>query len=597
MRPAIRFAILTSLCAVPLSAQPASAPATKTEAAKLTVKRVGLGGTYADLPEQGMDLTAIVTGGGAPPKDFFATIAQLEELAAAEGDAPILFDLSEGVGMNQAQLAELERVFVQLRKAGKKTFAYLESADTVRYQIAVQCDEIAIADMGGLDLVAPSLSITYMKDLYDLLGVQYDVLRCGEFKGAAEPYMLSRMSDHLRGHLEEMLGRMNGEIVQRIAVRRGLRAERVRELQAKRLWRANDAKAAGLVDRIVPWSGAERAAEQILGRSDLAFEPGLAGKKKRKSLNPLSLLTELLNPKQAEAIDGASLVVLHLTGPIVDGDKAQPATLVSGATVKMIRAITDDQDVKAVVVRVNSPGGSATASEAIRLALADLAAKKPLVYSMGRVAGSGGYWITCIGQPIVAEVGTITGSIGVLGVKANLGPLFRRVGIQEEVIALDASAEMNSPTRGWTDGEKQQLQGLIDDVYRRFLGLVAKSRGLKVEEVEALAGGRVYAGNHAAELRLVDRVGGLDEAIAMAKKAAKVEGDLAVTHLPKPRSFFDTFAEELLSVRALVPKGPVRLLLRRLGPAVGACAVLQDALRGDGTPKVWALTPDLEVRF
>jgi protease-4 len=216
---------------------------------------------------------------------------------------------------------------------------------------------------------------------------------------------------------------------------------------------------------------------------------------------------------------------------------------------------------------------------------------------MGRVAGSGGYWITCIGQPIVAEVGTITGSIGVLGVKANLGPLFRRVGIQEEVIALDASAEMNSPTRGWTDGEKQQLQGLIDDVYRRFLGLVAKSRGMKVEEVEALAGGRVYAGNHAAELRLVDRVGGLDEAIAMAKKAAKVEGDLAVTHLPKPRSFFDTFAEELLSVRALVPEGPVRLLLRRLGPAVGACAVLQDALAGDGTPKVWALTPDLEVRF
>lgn len=565
--------------------------------AKLAVKRVDLKGAYADLAEQGMDLTAILTGGGAPPKAFYDMLGKLEELVKAEDDDPIFFDLSQPVGLNQAQLAEVERVFTRLRKAGKKTFAYLESADSVRYQIAAQCDEITIADMGGLDLVAPALSITYMKDLYDLIGIQYDVLRCGEFKGAAEPYMLSRMSDHLRGHLEEMLANMNGEIVQRIAVRRGLRAERVRELQGRRVWQANDAKAAGLVDKIVPWAGAAKAAAQVFGRDDLAFSSVLADKKKRKSLNPLSLLTELLNPKRAEEIEEPTVVVLHLTGPIVDGDKAQPATLVSGATTKLIGEIAADDNVKGVVVRVNSPGGSATASEAIRLALAELAAKKPLVFSMGRVAGSGGYWITCIGQPILAEVGTITGSIGVLGVKPNMGPLFRRLGIQEETIALDVSAEMNSPARGWTDAEKGQLQTLIDDVYERFLSQVAKSRGMKVEDVARLAGGRVYAGNQAAELKLIDKVGGLDDAIAMVKKAAKIDGEIDLSHMPQPRSFLDTFTEELLSVQALVPQGPARALLARLGPAVGACTILRDALVGNGALKVWALTPDLEVRF
>jgi protease-4 len=585
--------------AAPLAAQDAATPdrSAGTAPAKLEVKRLDLRGAYADLPEQGFDLTALLGGGGGKVKDFYETVRGLEELAAAAGDAPVFLDLTQPVQVNLAQLAELDRAFAKLRKAGKKTYAYLESADTTLYQIAALCDEIAIADMGAIDLVAPSLSITYMKDLYDLLGVQFDVLRCGDFKGAAEPYMLPKMSDHLRGHLTAMVARMNGEIVQRIAMRRGLPAERVRELQSRRLLPAAAAEAAGLVDKVVPWAGGEKAAAAMLGRDELAFESVFAAKKKRQSLNPLALLSEIFSPKKAKEIEEPTLVVLHLTGPIVDGDKPQPATLVSGATVKLIRAVAADGNVKGVVVRVNSPGGSATASEAIRLALAELASKKPLVFSMGRVAGSGGYWITCIGQPILAEVGTITGSIGVLGVKPNVGSLFRRAGIHEELIALDASAGMTALDRGWSEPERAQVQGLIDDVYARFVRLVATSRGMRAEDVGALAGGRVYSGDHAAELKLVDKVGGLEDAVAMVKAAAKVEGELELTHLPQPRSFMDTFAEELLAVRALLPDGAARLLLRRLGSAVGACTVLRDALAGDGAFRVWALAPDLDVRL
>ncbi len=571
--------------------KPAAAPA------KLAVKRIDFKGAYADLPEQGMDLTALLMGGGAQAKDFYEMLGKVDALAADASDAPIFLDLTQPVMVNLAQLAEIERAFSKLRRAGKKTYAYLESADATRYQLAALCDEIAIADMGGLDLVAPALSITYMKDLYDLLGIHYDVVRCGDFKGAAEPYMVSKMSDHLRAHLTEMVARMNSEIVQRIAMRRGLRAERVRELQGKRVLTAAEAKAAGLVDRVVPWAGADKGAVQMLGRDDLAFESVLAGKKKRQSFNPLSFLSELMSPKRDKEIEEPALVVLHLNGPIVDGDKAQAGTLVSGATANLIRSVAADANVKGVVVRVNSPGGSATASEAIRIALAELASKKPTVFSMGRVAGSGGYWITCIGRPIFAEVGTITGSIGVLAVKPNLGPLFRRVGMHDEMIALDPSAEMMSAERGWTDGEKTQIQGMIDDVYTRFLNLVATSRGLRVEDVKPLAGGRVYSGNHASELKLIDKVGGLSDALAFVKKEAKVEGEIDVTHMPQPRSFIDGLAEELLSVRTLIPDGPVRILLQRLGAATGACTVLRDALQGGSPLRVWALAPDLEVRF
>lgn len=584
-------------------AQPAEkgAESKPAEKSKFTIHKVDLKGAFADLPEQGFDLTSLLSGGGAPAKDFYELVGKLASLATAEGQAPVLFDLTAPLSLNQAQMAEVERVMAKLRASGKKTYAYLESAATPHYRIAAMCDEVWLADMGGIDLAAPSLSSTYMKDLYDFLGVQFDVVRCGDFKGAAEPYMVARMSEHLRAHYLQMLTHMNGALVQGIAARRNLRPERVRELQGRRMLRAAEAKAAGLVDKLVPWVGAEHAAQQMLGRDDLAFESVLASKKKRAA-NPLTVLTEMFAPKKDEELDEPAIAVLHLNGPIVDGDKAQAGSMVSGATVKAIRALADDQNVKAVVARVNSPGGSATASEAIRLALADLAAKKPLVYSMGYVAGSGGYWITCIGRPILAEVGTITGSIGVLAVKPNLGALFRRVGMHDETIALDSSAELMSPARGWTDAEKVQMQEMVDDVYKRFLDMVAKSRKLTVAEVMPLAGGRVYAGNHAVELKLVDKVGGLDEALAMVRAEAKLDAKCKVIHAPKPRSPLSSFADEFMSVRALLPEGPSRALLARFGAATAAVTILQDALvgpgaqGGPGAPRVWAFTPDLELR-
>ncbi|MEO6593851.1 MAG: S49 family peptidase, partial [Planctomycetota bacterium] len=243
----------------------------------------------------------------------------------------------------------------------------------------------------------------------DLLGIQVEVTRVGAFKGAVEPYMLPAMSDHLRAHYEAMLRSMNDDVVRCIATGRKLSPDKVREMQAQRLFTAKEAKQNGLIDELVQWSGVERAIAKV--RGDEQFELASAEPKKQKqSRDLMTLISSLLRQKKDEEIEDPQLVVLHLSGSIVDGDKPAPGSMVSGVAAKKIDELADNELVKGVVVRINSPGGSATASEAIRLALQRLAVKKPVVFSMGDLAASGGYWITTIGRPLLAEVGTITGS-------------------------------------------------------------------------------------------------------------------------------------------------------------------------------------------
>lgn len=506
--------------------------------------KLSLSGSYLDLPEAGLSLTSLMAGGETQPKAFYELVAKLDSHAKSDDKRPILVDLSQGLVLNLVQVAELERSFAKLRAAGKKTTAYLEGADLAQYQVAALCDSILLADMGGIDLRSLALSVTFMKDALDLLGVQMDIVRCGEFKGAVEPFMLSQMSEHLRAHYKAMVEHMNADVVRRIAERRGLEKTKVRELQRIRVLGAKEALASKLVDAIVPWDGAERAMQTRAQDPRLAFEDALATKKKRQSINPLTMLTELLNPKGEKKIDADTLVVLHLSGGIEDGEKASAGTIVSGPTVKAIESLTRNEHVKGVVVRVNSPGGSATASEAILIALRRLADKKPVVVSMGSVAGSGGYYVTCLGKPIFAEEGTITGSIGVFGMRPNFGALMRRVGIREEIVGLDASAELEAMDRPWSEAMKGTIQARVDEVYERFVGHVAAARKLTKEQVLEIAGGRVWSGRQAVANKLVDRIGGLEDALMVVAKEAGLGTD-KVLHLPKPKSPLDALLSSL----------------------------------------------------
>lgn len=564
--------------------------------AAAAVDLVTFKGGYADLAEMGSDLTALLIGGGTPPKSFYEMRDKLEGIADGEA-REVLFDLTAGFAFNGAQIAELERSIRKIRAAGKTCYAYVENAGATELQIAALCDKVLMAELGLVDLPSLSMSVTFLKDAMDLLGVQMDVVRCGDFKGAVEPYVLSSMSDHLRRHYEAMLEKMNSDVVARIARGRGIADTAVRAMQAQRVLRADEARSKGLVDVIVPWQGAEHALSIALGRDDVELRDALGSKKEKRSVNPMQLLTQLLNPRRDDDDDEDDrLAVLHLSGAIVDGTSAAPGSIVSGPTVETIRKLTDSEHVKGVVVRINSPGGSATASEAILLALRDLAAKKPVAVSMGRVAASGGYYVTCFGRPIFAEAGTLTGSIGVFGMKPNIGTLMRRIGIHDELVCLDASASMNSLDRPWSDDQRERIQGFVNKIYDVFVGHVATSRGLTTSEVLAIAGGRVWSGEQARERGLVDHIGGVDAAVALVAKEAGLSGDYDVRHLPQPKSFFEAIAGEMFDAKALWPD----LASRAIGDHRGldhAMRLVLDALRDRGPAKAWALLPEtFEIR-
>ncbi|MEC8252258.1 MAG: signal peptide peptidase SppA, partial [Planctomycetota bacterium] len=552
-------------------------------------------GAYADLAESGFDPTSLLTGGGGgQPKPFFALLDMILDLTVQPGEN-VLLDLSAGFGLNLAQQREVERAIAQVHKAGKHITCYLENAGVGAYQIAAQCDRVLLADMGGVDLRSSAMNVMHFKDALDLAGVQVEVTRVGEFKGAVEPYMLPTMSSHLREHYRAMLTSMNGDVVRRIATGRSLSEEKVRELQEQRMFTANEALSAGLVDRLVPWEGAERALATARGDHDFKLKDVGPREKKKKSRDFMSLLSGMMNPKKEEEIEDPEIVVMHLSGQIVDGNSASAGSMVSGPTVKLLDKLADNDLVKGVVLRINSPGGSATASEAIRLAIARLAKKKPVVFSMGEMAASGGYWITAIGEPILAEVGTITGSIGVFGMRFQPGALMRRVGIHSEIVSIDDGPQMDAMDRPWTPEARAKIQRGVDEVYDRFLRLVAASRGKTPEQVDAVAGGRVWSGQQAIENGLVDEIGGIDKAVAMILSRAGIMNgleDVEVRHMPQPSNFADAFLGQLFDAKLQASNGGLlETVIAQCGPFGEVLGVLREALTSDGKARVYALMP------
>lgn len=582
--------------AAPSAEQPAQkAPPAAAAPAKQRVPFLKPNGSFQDLAELGFDPMSLLGGGGSPPKPFYPFLESLEGLAKVE-EPQVMLDLTGALGFNLPQLREIERSIAKVRAAGKRIVCYLENGSPVAYQMAVLCDEVWMADMGALDLRSPAMSVMHLKDALDLLGVQVEVTRVGAFKGAVEPYMLPEMSSHLRKHYEAMLQSMNQDLVRRIASGRKLEASRVRELQGQRLLRADEALAAGLVDKLVPWSGPQRAMAVV--RGDEAFElVDAAPKKKAQNRDFMTILGNMFKQQKEEEIDYPMIAVMHLAGEIVDGDKAAPGSMVSGPVVKKLDELTSNKFVKGVVVRINSPGGSATASEAIRQALQRLAAAKPVVFSMGELAASGGYWITTIGEPILAETTTITGSIGVFGMRFQVGALMRRLGVHTAVVNLDEGPLMDAMDRPWSDDARARMQSFVDDIYGRFLAQVATSRKKTVQQIEPLAGGRVWSGQQALEHGLVDAIGGVDDAIAMIRQRANIEGKVDIEHLPEPKNFGDSLFSSLFESQVATEVAGLRGLLLAARGYNEVLRVLRDALQGDGRMRIYAQLPaGLRVR-
>lgn len=473
-------------------------------------------------------------------------IDRLRELAGDDDLAGVVIRAG-GISISVPDAVELRAALHDLRKAGKTVACHAEAASNAGYLVLAACDRIALAPLGEIAITGPAVMPVHVKPLLDKLGIQADFLHVGAYKGAAEPLTLDAPSRETRETLGAILDRRYQTMVDVIAAERTLSPARVEALIDTAVFPAEQARDAGLVDEVAAYE-AFRDARATSGWTRLALQ--------RDRSDPLSMMVKLwrfLGAMPPDKPAGDHVAVVYAIGNIVDGGGGgvlgAREQIASHTLVAALRALTDDASVKAVVLRIDSGGGSARASELIWRAVAELKASKPVIVSMSDVAASGGYYIASGATKIFALDDTLTGSIGVLGGKLAVRDALARLGVRAYPIGRGKRATMMSGVAPWTADEHAAIRAALESVYQAFVGRVAEGRGKPPAEVDKVAQGRVWTGARARQLGLVDEIGGLDAAIAEARALGKVDADTGLEIYPPAPSLRDIVAS-LGQVRA-----------------------------------------------
>jgi protease-4 len=447
-------------------------------------------------------------------------VQALESAADDKRVTSVVLDFDRFLGGGQVSLAEIGQAVDKVRAKNKPVLAFATAYTTDSYQVAAHASEIWADGIGGVAIAGPGGSRLYYKGLLDRLGITAHIYRVGTFKSAVEPFLRADQSPEAKeadlayaGALwENWLGdvkkaRPKAKIDAYIADTAGAVRAAGNDL-------GNASLSAGLVDKLGSRMAFDRRVGEISGAadSDRPWEYNAIPLKNWVAANP---------PKQK----GGAIAVVPVVGEIVDGES--PTGTAGGDTIaRHILDAASDSAVKAIVLRVDSPGGSVLASEEIRQALLAAKAKKlPVVVSMANVAASGGYWISMPADRIFAEPETITGSIGVFGILPSFDQTLAKIGVTADGIATTPLSGQPDVFGGVNDEFNQLAQASVEDIYARFTGLVAKSRKQPLEKILPIAEGRVWAGGTARQIGLIDQFGGLPDALAAAAKLAKIGGD------------------------------------------------------------------------
>ena len=483
----------------------------------------------------------MIAGGGAPRQ--FRLRDLVGALDAARTDdrvKAVALDLEGFAGGGQTAIFDLADAIRRVRSSGKPVIAYATAYGDDSYPLAAAASEVWLNPLGAVLIAGPGGSNLYYKGLLDKLGVTANVYRVGAYKSAVEPFTRNDMSDEARANYTA-LGQAMLE-----SWRDGVRRARpqanidpfLRDMpgmvRAARGDFAQAALAGRLVDRVADRQAFEARLAKLGGEDDSAP----AGYSRIK-------LDSYLEDKVDPAPSGP-IGIVTVAGTIVDG-KAPEGTAGGDSIAQAIEAGIADDDLKALVVRVDSPGGSVLASERIRQAILQAKAKDlPVVVSMGNLAASGGYWVATPADFIFAEPSTITGSIGVFGVLPSFEGTLDKLGIGADGIKTTPLSGEPNLLEGPSPEADQLIQASVESIYRRFLGIVAQSRRRSPQQIHAIAQGRVWDGGTARQIGLVDGFGGLDEAVAKAAELAKLDEDRRqVRYLERPRSFTDRLLEML----------------------------------------------------
>jgi protease IV len=450
-------------------------------------------------------------------RDFFQLVRRLRALAGDPGAVAVLFKL-EGVDLGYGRIEEVRDLIAALRARGKRTFAYVTFPSTREYYLAAACDAIVIHPAGTLGINGVAQNVTFYKGAMDRLGVHLELVRAGAYKGAMEPFVANEQSGPVRANKNQLLDDVFGRVTAAIAADRTraghpMDAAVVRALIDRGVFVPGDAALAGLVDAQIAEGDLEAALGRTLGRPHISLrDPDGA-------------------PEVPVAWPGRRVAVLFVDGTIVDGPSAELPLGMGGfagsdTLVAALERCRREPTIGAVVLRVNSPGGSAFASDVVAREIQHVrAAGKPIVVSMGDLAASGGYYIAAPADVVYAEPSTLTGSIGVFGYKVDAQKLIESLGVNVETFRRGAHADIASPYRPWTDAERAIIENEIHHLYSLFLQTVAdgrKRQGLTIARVDAIGEGHIWTGALAGPIGLVDRMGGLSAAIDEAARLGAV---------------------------------------------------------------------------
>ncbi|MFC3880252.1 signal peptide peptidase SppA [Algoriphagus namhaensis] len=433
----------------------------------------------------------------------------------------------------QANLLELRNTLLDFKESGKFILAYDEAYSEGGYYLASVADELYINPLGGMDFNGFASETIFMKGFFEKVGIKPEIFRVGDFKSAVEPFILDKMSPENRLQTTSFLNEINSQALAGIAESRGIPLDSLTRINNEMLVRnPKDAVNYGLMTSLAYEDEVDAKLREKLGLDEDAKISTIKVTEYNKTVS-----TKNLSAKNR-------IAVILAEGQIVSGNAE--GMISSDKFAAEIRKARKNDDIKAIVLRVNSPGGSVLASEVIWREMMEAKKAKPLIVSMGEVAASGGYYIAAPADTIVAQPNTITGSIGIFGLFFTVEELINdKLGITTDVVETGELSDFMNPGRALTEVERSIVQASIEEGYETFISRVAEGRNMTPEQVKEVASGRVWTGTQAKERGLVDVLGGLEDAVAIA--AAKVDAgdDYRVIYYPAQKPWFEMLMSDL----------------------------------------------------
>lgn len=500
---------------------------------KNSILYIDLGQSMNEISHQ--DFNTFLSGGSSPS----GLIEMIRSIRAAKEDKNItgIYLKAQSGESGLSSLSELREALYDFKESGKFIYAYNENISQGTYYLVSVADSVFVNPVGGVELKGLSSSITFFKGALEKLNIEPVIFYCGKYKSATEPYRLKKMSEENKTQITAILNDYWDVISTSIANDRGIDTAKLNDLARNYTLRtAGNALENNIVDGLKYIDEIEALLKEKNGQ-----------KEDDKKVNFVTINDYAKTIKHSSSKDKIAILVAE--GQIVDGTGSNSLYEVSTINfIKEIHKVRDNDDIKAVVLRINSPGGSALASEEILRELNLLKEKKKLVVSMGDVAASGGYYIACTADSIFATPATITGSIGVFGMMFNIGGLMEnKLGVTFDVVKNMPMADFGAMTRNLSPIETQIIQESVDTVYYTFKSHVASGRKMTLEYVDSIGQGRIWSGTQALQLGLVDGIGGLNRAIESAANLAGLN-DYSIRVFPSPVNQMEDLLKSLQGI-------------------------------------------------